>query len=285
MGDFEFRHVGGKDPPRGPFAEQETSNPRMSVPSAIVGCMAVDLSGYEELTREAVSHYWTTLRDQQAANRLRGEIYADRGRRSAVTGGKQMDGFCRLVFALVSQAGFPVEGIHLRKDLELPGYFRPEKKWDMVLVDDGNLVAAIEFKSQRGPSFGNNFNNRAEEAIGNARDLWTAYREGAFGTGADAPWLGWLMLLEDCTASQRPVGVAEPHFPVFPEFVASSYAQRYELLLRKLVLEKMYNSAALLLSKEEGGISGEYRELAPDLSIKRFLASLIGHIEGYLAAR
>ena len=44
---------------------------------------------------------------------------------------------------------------------------------------DGQLVTAIEFKSQVGPSFGNNFNNRVEEAIGNAADIWIALSRGA----------------------------------------------------------------------------------------------------------
>jgi len=39
------------------------------------------------------------------------------------------------------------------------------------------LIAAIEAKSQVGPSFGNNFNNRTEEAMGSALDLWTAFRK------------------------------------------------------------------------------------------------------------
>ena len=64
---------------------------------------------------------------------------------------------------------------------------------------DNQLVLAVEFKSQVGPSFGNNFNNRTEEAIGNAEDVWIAYREGRFGT-QPAPLLGYLFLLEDCAA-------------------------------------------------------------------------------------
>jgi len=36
---------------------------------------------------------------------------------------------------------------------------------------------AIELKSRVG-SFGNNVNNRTEEAIGNAADIWRAYEEG-----------------------------------------------------------------------------------------------------------
>jgi hypothetical protein len=71
----------------------------------------------------------------------------------------------------------------VRTKRELPGFFRPTKDWDMLVVHEGHLIAAVEFKSQRGPSFGNNFNNRTEEAIGNATDLWTAFREGAYGKG------------------------------------------------------------------------------------------------------
>lgn len=76
----------------------------------------------------------------------------------------------------------------------------------------------VELKSQVGHSFGNNFNNPVEEAIGSAVDIWTAYREGAFG-GPIRPWLGYLFLLEDCPKSRSPVKVEEPHFKVFPEFI------------------------------------------------------------------
>ena len=120
------------------------------------------------------------------------------------TGGKQMDGFSELVAAVAVKNGMPSASIYTASDLEIPGYFRPTKRWDMLVVDNGRLVAALEFKSHRGPSFGNNFNNRTEEALGNAMDLWTAYREGAFGAAPPAPWLGWVMMLEDCGGSTRP---------------------------------------------------------------------------------
>lgn len=120
----------------------------------------------------------------------------------------------------------------------------------MLVVSLGNLIAALEIKSQRGPSFGNNFNNRTEEAIGMAHDLWTAYREGAFGKNP-RPWLGWVMLLEDCPKSTTPVKVAEPHFKVFPEFRGASYAKRYELLLQRLVREKLFDRSAFLTSTDK----------------------------------
>jgi hypothetical protein len=242
--------------------------------------MAIKLPPLERRLREAVVHYWSTLSKQSERQRA-GE--ADRGNRTAVTGGKQMDGFCRLVEWVLVQNGLPEPSIYTKGDLELPGYFRPTKKWDMLIVHGGNLVAAIEFKSQRGPSFGNNFNNRTEEALGSAVDLWTAYREGAFGKLKPRPWLGWVMLLEECPESTAPVNVAEPHYKVFPDFHDSSYARRYEVLLRKLLLERIYDGAALVLATAKNGPKGRYREPVEDLTMKRLLAGLAGHVASYEA--
>ena len=88
-----------------------------------------------------------------------------------------MDGFIGLVGDLVRANGLAHANIYgKRRVVTLPGFFRPTKLWDVVVIDGGRLIAALEFKSQVGPSFGNNFNNRTEEAIGSAHDLWTAYR-------------------------------------------------------------------------------------------------------------
>lgn len=253
-----------------------------SSPECYLSSMPVKFNDLQMLTKDAIAHYWSTLSNQGAKQR---EGDADRGGRAAVTGGKQMDGFCRVVKSLLERHGLQGSHIHLRSKLELPGYFRPTKSWDMLVIHEGTLLAAMEFKSQRGPSFGNNFNNRTEEALGTAHDLWTAYREGAFGRGHLRPWLGWIMLLEECPKSTSPVAVAEPHFKVFPEFQGASYADRYELLLRKMVLEKLYDSAALLMATAEGGTKGNFREPATDLGLKRFFAGLSGHVTTYLASR
>lgn len=228
-----------------------------------------------------MAHYWQTL-GAQASKQRPGE--ADRGSRGAVTGGKQMDGFCELVKWVVGKNGMPDASVHARTSLELPGFFRPTKKWDLIVIHTNHLVAVVEFKSQAGPSFGNNFNNRTEEALGNAIDLWTAFREGAFGTDRPRPWVGWIMLLEDCPGSTNPVEVYEPHFKVFKEFSGTSYAKRYELLLRKLVMEKHYDGAALIMSKRADANSGNFREPATDLTMKRVLAGIGGHVQEFLAA-
>jgi Restriction endonuclease XhoI len=180
----------------------------MAGPSTIL----FDLPRY---VREAVRFYWQTRTKQ--LEKQAGSGAKDQGLRSAVTGGAQMDGFIELLTKLVIEAGVDRSHIFYQESLELPGYFRPTKQWDFLVVVKGQLVAALEAKSQVGPSFGNNFNNRTEEAMGSALDLWTAFREKAFGTGV-RPWLGYMFLLDDCPKSRAAVAVKEPHFKVFEDF-------------------------------------------------------------------
>jgi hypothetical protein len=248
----------------------------------IRGSMALVLPPFHDRLSQAVALYWQTL-ERQSERQRSGQ--ADRGNRSAVTGGRQMDGFCDLVRWVLIKNGLSEPSIFTRTKLEIPGYFRPTKEWDMLIVHGGDLVAAIEFKSQRGPSFGNNFNNRTEEALGSAVDLWTAYREGAFGKEKPRPWLGWVMLLEESSGSTTPVKVAEPHFKVFPEFREASYVKRYELFLRRLILEKIYDGAALVVATAEGGPHGSFTEPFVDLTMKRLLGGLAGHVAAYVAVR
>lgn len=224
---------------------------------------------------KAVSHYWLTRRAQKEKQKKRG--VSDAGLRSAVTGGAQMDGFIRLFRELIVDSGIDIQYIYEKKALELPGFFRPTKEWDLLVIKKGQLIVAIEAKSQVGPSFGNNFNNRTEEAMGSALDLWTAFREGAFNGGAQ-PFIGYFFMLEDCKASTRPVKVREPHFKVFPEFVGASYMKRYELFCRKLILERHYTSSSFITSGNDNGIEGVYKQPAKDLSFELFAKSLVSHV-------
>lgn len=222
------------------------------------------------------------MRDAQAAKQLASGKF-DAGSRGSVTGGGHLDGITDLLEEVFIAAGFDHSEILRRAGVELPGYYRPTKKWDLVVISQGRLVAAIEMKSQVGPSFGNNFNNRTEEALGNASDLWTAYREGAFGNDRPAPWLGWVMMLEDCAGSASKVAIAEPHFKVFPEFRGTSYRDRYQILLRKLMLEKLYNAAAFITATDVGGGKGQYSEPARDLSMRVLLLAFAGNIATHVA--
>lgn len=163
--------------------------------------MALDLADYEQKARDATMAFWGNRQKALDAKTKAGK--SDIGERGAVTAGNTMDGFIALMIDLIHANGLTQAEIHrARSALTLPGFFRPTKLWDILVINQGRLVAAIEMKSQVGPSFGNNANNRAEEAIGTAHDFWTAYREGAFGADTIRPFVGWLVLVEDAPKSR-----------------------------------------------------------------------------------
>ncbi|MCF7838280.1 MAG: PaeR7I family type II restriction endonuclease [Candidatus Marinimicrobia bacterium] len=229
-------------------------------------------------TRKAVALYWKTRTGQRSKQIESGK--ADYGFRGAVTGGAQMDGFIDLFTEIIVAGGVPEKYVFKKRAVELPGFFRPTKEWDLLVVRENTLLAAIEAKSQVGPSFGNNFNNRTEEALGSALDLWTAYRERVY-LDNPQPFLGYFFMLEDCPSSNRPVSVKEPHFKVLPEFVGASYLRRYEVFCRKLVLERHYTAAAFITAKQVTGTQGRFTTPAKDLSVERFARTLAAHISSF----
>ncbi len=156
-----------------------------------------------------------------------------------------------------------------------------------------------EFKSQVG-SFGNNLNNRSEEVVGSAADLWVAHHHRAFSDDPRQPgysvaeldrsaallnpslmddprppFLGWLMLLEECEASNKPVKTQEPHYKVFDEFRGSSYAQRYQILCQRLVERQLYAAAALELSPRD---SRQHRALSEATSLRTLFREFAGRM-------
>jgi len=234
---------------------------------------------YQDRLAKAIQHFWMTrARQSQQQGAQTGK--KDAGYRSAVTGGKHLDGFITLFADLVAEAGIPNSSIHI-KQTTLPGYFRPTKNWDIVIVDRGTLLASIELKAHVGPSFGNNFNNRIEEALGSAVDILAAYREGKFAPSA-RPWLGWFMLLEESPKSTSPVRIAEPHFEVFEDFKGSSYVRRYEIFCQHLIRERLYDGSCLILSDRETGLQGDFREPSPEIDFKTFATSLLAHVTAYV---
>lgn len=235
---------------------------------------SIDLTKYRELLTAAVKLFWNTRNSQKDAQTEKD--IKDAGNRGAVTGGKQLDGLLELLYVVAIDTGIPQNCIYLKGN-QLPGYFRPTKDWDMLIVSPTRkLVAVIELKSQVG-SFGNNFNNRTEEALGSATDLWTAYREKAF-PNQSAPWLGYLMVVERSIKSTTPVRIAEPYFPVFEEFRGTSYLDRYSLFCQKLMLERLYNQCGLIWVTNDH----QFGDVEASISMDAFLYAFIGHLMGSL---
>lgn len=238
--------------------------------------MALDLTDYEQTAKEAIKAFWGNREKARLQQIKAGR--ADQGERASVTAGKNLDGFIALMLDLITANGLGHAAIHRTKALvTLPGYFRPTKLWDLLVLHRGRLVAAIELKSQVGPSFGNNFNNRVEEAVGTAHDFWTAYREGAFGD-QPKPFVGWLMVVEDAPKSRSAVKDKSSHFESFPEFHGSSYLQRYELLCQRLAKERLYSAASVIATPRHAASSGEFCDLSDMTGLKSFIATFAGHI-------
>ena len=82
--------------------------------------------------------------------------------------------------------------------------------WDLVVGHGNHLLAVLEAKSIAS-SFGNNMNNRAEEAIGSGKDFEVAFREQAFQSPA-MPWAGYFLLLPDkCGNQPAPWAMSASH--------------------------------------------------------------------------
>ena len=64
-----------------------------------------------------------------------------------------------------------------------------------------------------------------------------------------------------------------------------SYGERYAILCGRLVLERLYDAACLIMSSRETGPSGDYRELDPRLSFRLFATSLLGHATAFAKLR
>lgn len=205
----------------------------------------------------------------------------DLGLRAGVTSGRHLDPLSELVRGIFIDAGMPPESVHSGgSNLQIPGYYRPQKKWDVVVVHQGVLVAAVEFKSILG-SYGNNMNNRTEESLGNATDLLEAAEQGLVGTRP--PWLGFVFFMQDDDRSRGGgTNTRQSHFPMDPEFVGATYQQRAAIWLRRLLMKRLYNAAWYAVVNPNQGVKG-VREPDPDLSWAKFEAAIRGRVGEVLA--
>ena len=212
---------------------------------------------YNKQIANAVKSFWETKKKQ-------GNVLA----------GKQLDSFLDMLANVAVDAGVPRECIYLKNN-HIPGYYRATKDWDFLIVSPkGNLISAIELKSQVG-SYGNNLNNRVEESLGSAEDFSIAFREKAFVCN-QSPWLGYLMVVGKDEGSTHIVKVNEPHFHVGSEFIDSTYIDRYRILCQRLVLEHKYNAVALITTTG----CDNYECIAENISIDTFINSFIGYLLG-----
>jgi len=109
--------------------------------------MGLDLTPLDKYATAAVEFFWGAR--ARAVRKQRADGKSDQGERSGVPGGHNMDGFVRLLVELAKANGMPDADVFTGASVvTLPGFFRPTKRWDLVIVSGKRLVAAIELKSQ-----------------------------------------------------------------------------------------------------------------------------------------
>ena len=238
--------------------------------------MALYLEGYETRVAKAVKSFWNVRETD------------------GVRSGKTLDAFVELLTWLVHKNGLPDAVVMTGRQAQLPGFFRPTKSWDIVIMNQETLIAAIELKSIA-DSFGKNANNRNEEALGSGIDIKEAFEEDAF-EGLTRLFTGYIILVEDCPETRTSVKIQMKYFRAMEAFMASpvgrdqvyvrgdnglfpaidgvSYMKRFDILCRRLMQKKLYTAASVIKSPRAAIDDGAYSNVSRDTSIKAFLASL-----------
>lgn len=246
----------------------------------------LNLEGYDQRVRGAVKCFWESRE------------------RDGVRSGKTLDGFVDLLAWVVHNNGLPNARVVCGREASVPGFFRPTKLWDVLILNEQTLIAAIEMKSIA-DSFGKNSNNRAEEALGSGIDLREAFRENAI-DGLTQLFTGYLILVENCQETQSNVQIQMKYFRAMPDFVAAqaienfryernadgvfqpvdgvSYMQRFCIMCRRLMQKELYRSACVISSPRTAITDGSYADVSHDTSIRAFLASLGGYVSAIAAS-
>lgn len=225
----------------------------------------------EDELSAGVSEFWR-LREEQGKTQKDGDGVQDTGMRSSVTGGKHLGPIEQMVVRIFRECGVPAAHIHAKHRNYLPGYYRESKNWDIVVHNGVHLIAVVEFKSQVG-SFGNNQNNRIEEAIGQAVDLWKLSE--ADGFGPLPAWFAYFMLLEDSPKVLKPVRKKKMIVDPLEVFQKTSYVDRYQLAFQRMRRERLLDAAALIVADKE---AGGWRAPSPDLSIRSFATAIAARV-------
>jgi len=114
----------------------------------------------------------------QAAEQQESEDAA-RGRRAEVLGGRQLDGFATVCEEILMEAGVPEKSIYFDHEADAAGVLPRDEAVGPRGDPRGRTPRRDRVPVDHEP-FGNNLNNRTEEALGSPTDLYGAYEEGAY---------------------------------------------------------------------------------------------------------
>ncbi len=237
--------------------------------------MHSQLPDYSDSVRSAVADYWKVRRSQADESESKGVL--NTGIRSEVTGGRHLDALHELVVNVFADAGIPAQLIDVKRR-PIAGYFRRDKSWDIVVMVADRVVGIIELKSMAGTSPGQNYNNRTDEALGQAVDVWKAVEREII--HPLRPWLGYFMLLEDNEAFCTPVSQRRTVWAPDPAFDEASYADRYAIFFERMVRERLLDAACVVLADKE---TADVRFPSESVSFQAFAAAVHGRCLQFMA--
>jgi hypothetical protein len=197
----------------------------------------------------AIAAYWGAKKAQNELSAIKNKVGS--GTAGSVRGGKHFDPIAALLAKFFLEAGYPPSAIRVTagQGLALPGYYRPQKRWDVVIAYEDTLIAAFELKALGGPSFGNNYNNRVEEALGSAVDLHRAAIADLY--PGEKPWLGYFFIMQDAEGSRTRVRPEKSAFPVDVVWHGNSYQDRFATFCQRLIAEGLYDAVCYVTSSAE----------------------------------
>jgi hypothetical protein len=230
---------------------------------------------------DAVAAYWGVKDAQLEVSAIRNAVGA--GTSGSVRGGKHFDTIAALLAKIFLEAGYSPKDIKISGNaLGLPGYYRPQKKWDVVVTHGKTLVAAFELKGLGAGKdelgYSKNYNNRVEEALGSAMDLRRASLAPFF-PGGEKPWLGYLFIMEDSSGSRSPVKIDRGSLIVDDKWTGMSYQERFAVCCQRLLDEDVYDAVCYITSSAD---NPKPVEPVSSLNWLRFSAAINARIQ-YLA--
>lgn len=163
-----------------------------------------------------------------------------------------------------------------KTNVTLPGWFRLSKQWDITAFENDVLVAAIELKTISS-SFGNNANNRAEEALGSVSDVNYATHNHLLEPNDLPPNFGYALLIRKTDKSSKPAqSNARSRYEFDEDFIGASYIERFTILGKRLLRERIYQAVWVAVVDLE---NGTVDEPDPQMTYDKFLAHLKGWID------
>ncbi|WP_167406351.1 Shedu anti-phage system protein SduA domain-containing protein [Amycolatopsis thailandensis] len=176
------------------------------------------------------------------------------------------------------QGGMEQSSIHINARLHLPGsYDGLSQRWDILVIDDGFPVAAIDLRALTGSGSTNNRANRMKEIVGQSINVARAYAHPS--VEAFRPALGQALLLEETDQSTTP----RKRQSDLANFQPMSVLDELGAFFRRLRSDGQYDAVWYLTARNSP--DAEVREPDPEMGLTAFVSIMIERIAAVREAR